>query len=193
MENKIEIYTSADNRTEVKVVIDESTVWLTQQQMVLLFDSSKAIISEHIKNIFNTEELDHFSTVRKFRTVQKERTRMVSREREHYNLDMIISICYRVNSKQGVKFRQWATQRLKEYLVQGLFVDGNKRIAAACFLYFLEKNNALFNTDGTTIIDNNTLAALTLFIAASKSQEADIVKRFAISILNRSKNNLNNN
>ncbi len=236
MTNKIEIYKTKDKKTEIEVQFEKDTVWLTQAQMVVLFDSSKANISEHIKNIYSNKELTEGATVRKFRTVQTEGSRQVTRDRDHYNLDMIISVGYRVNSKRGVQFRQWATQRLKDYLVQGYainekrlqqkqqeveylktgirivsraieaasneieekaanllyfitknhsFVDGNKRIAAACFLLFLEQNNALTKTDGSLRIENNTLAALTLFIATSKSDEADIVKRLIISILNR--------
>ncbi|MBN2659628.1 MAG: virulence protein RhuM/Fic/DOC family protein [Spirochaetales bacterium] len=323
MENKIEIYKAPDQETEIKVQFEEETVWLTQAQMVELFDSSKANISEHISHIYNDKELTKTATVRKFRTVQKEGSRQVTRERDHYNLDMIISVGYRVNSKRGVQFRQWATARLKEFLVQGYainrerltqkqqeveylktgiriisraienaadeqnrevfqlfskglallddydhekmdtsgktrkptvypsyqdymdliqnmysdfksdvfaqpkddsfkssigqirqtfsgrdvypsieekaanllyfvtknhsFVDGNKRIAAACFLFFLQKNKALLQTGGNPVLDNYTLAALTLYIASSKPEEADAVKRLIISILNRSR------
>ncbi|MBP7506209.1 MAG: virulence protein RhuM/Fic/DOC family protein [Prolixibacteraceae bacterium] len=322
MENKIEIFKSVDNETEIRVQIDVDTVWITQNQMVKLFDSSKANISEHINRIFSEGELMRGSTVRKFRTVQEEGKRKVNREIDHYNLDIIISVGYRVNSKRGIQFRQWATQRLKDYLVQGYainerrleqkqqevnylktgirimnrviteqttgeefemlrvfakglellddydhgtldkngrnkdntnfpsykeymdmintmhsefqsdvfakpkdesfhssinqikqsfdgvelyptieekaanllyfitknhsFIDGNKRIAAACFIYFLKKNNSLLKPDGLPIIDNATLAALTLFIANSKSEESEVVKQLAISILNRS-------
>ncbi len=323
METKIEIFKSSDDLVEVQVQFDGETVWLTQAQMVELFDSSKANISEHVKHIFEEGELELSSTVRKFRTVQTEGQRQVARDREHYNLDMIISVGYRVNSRRGIQFRQWATQRLKDYLVQGYsinekrlqqkqqqveylktgirivgraietitnekdrqvfnvfakglallddydheeldktghtksntvypsvndylelihgmysyfasevfaqpkdesfessvnqiqqsfggkelyptieekaanllyfitknhsFVDGNKRIAAACFLYFLDSNGALHKIDGTPIIENNTLAALTLYIAVSKPDESEVVKRLIISILNRNR------
>lgn len=265
--------------------------------------------------------MEKVATVAKFATVQTEGNRIIERQIEHYNLDVIISVGYRVKSKQGTQFRQWATQRLKDYLVKGYainekrlaqkqqeveylktgirivsraieeatddqnrhvfqvfakglallddydheeldtkgrttkathfpsvddymalihnmysefesdvfakpkdgsfnssvnqirqgfagtdfyptieekaanllyfitknhsFVDGNKRIAAACFVYFLQQNNALLKSDGSPIIENDTLAALTLFIATSKTDEADIVKRLVISILNR--------
>jgi len=323
MTGEIEIYKTADNQTEIKVQFQEDTIWLTQLQMAQLFEKDLRTVNEHILNIYNTNELDIDPTIRKFRIVQKEGTRNVQRNIVHYNLDMIISVGYRVNSKRGTQFRQWATQRLKDYLVQGYainekrlaqkqqeveylktgirilnraieaqttaeeykmlsvfakglellddydhetldkqgltkqetafptfdeymnlirtmysefesgvfakpkddsfhssinqikqgfgktefyptieekaanllyfitknhsFVDGNKRIAAACFAYFLEQNNALLKPDGTPIIDNNTLAALTLFIATSKTEEADIVKRLVISILNRNR------
>ncbi|HHH49821.1 MAG TPA: Fic/DOC family protein [Saprospiraceae bacterium] len=325
-QNSIEIYRSKDNQTVVEVKFDKETVWLSQKQMSALFDKNVRTINEHIKTIYKTGELSKDSTIRKFRIVRKEGKRMVSREIEHYNLDMIISVGYRVNSARGTQFRIWATQRLKDYLVKGYainekrlkekeqevlhlktgiqilsraieaknegreneilnifskglsllddydhekldkkgktkqktvfptydeyldfikemysdfesdvfakpkddsfhssinqiaqtfdgkelypslqekaanllyyivknysFVDGNKRIAAACFLYFLDKNNALVDKNGETIISNEALASLTLFIATSKSDEADIVKHFIISILNRNINQI---
>ncbi len=323
MESKIEIYKTVDDSTEIIVHFDTDTVWLNRQQLSQLFNRDVKTIGKHINNVFAEGELDKKATVAKIATVQTEGTRKVEREIECYNLDVIISVGYRVKSKQGTQFRQWATQRLKDYLVQGYalnnkrleqkqqevvylktgirivsraiekatdeqnkqvfqlfskglallddydhealdkrgktkketnypdfqhymdlihnmysefesdvfakpkdesfnssinqikqgfggkdlypsieekaanllyfitknhsFVDGNKRIAAACFIYFLEQNNALLNLDGHPVIDNNTLAALTLFIATSKTEEADIVKRLVISILNRNK------
>jgi prophage maintenance system killer protein len=323
MENKIEIFRSSDNQIELKVQIDSDTVWLNQRQMAELFDKDSDTIGLHLKNIYNESELEENSTTEYFSVVQKEGKRLVKRKIKFYNLDTIISVGYRVNSKRGTQFRQWATQRLKDYLVQGYainekrlaqkqqeveylktgirilnramdeqttaeefemlkvfakglsllddydhelldkkgitqqqtiypsveeylkmiqvmysefdselfakpkdesfhssvnqikqsfgdselyptieekaanllyfitknhsFVDGNKRIAAACFLYFMEQNKALLKPDGTPIIDNATLAALTLFIATSKPEEAEIVKQLTISILNRNK------
>ena len=323
MENKIEIYKTADERTEINVHFDKDTVWLNRQQMALLFDRDIKTIGKHINNVFGEKELNRKSTVAKFATVQHEGARLIKRNVEFYNLDVIISVGYRVKSQQGTQFRQWATQRLKDYLVTGYainekrlaqkqqeveylktgirivgrsieeamdeknmdmfqlfakglsllddydhqtldlsgstkreiffpdletymqmiremyseyqsavfakpkddsfqssinqirqgfggvdfyptieekaanllyfitknhsFVDGNKRIAAACFIYFLKQNNALLKSDGKPIIDNDTLAALTLFVAMSKTEEADIVKRFIISVLNRNK------
>lgn len=128
MANQIEIYQLADNQTSVEVRFEEDTVWLTQAQMVELFLSSKANISEHVKSIFSSGELQPESTVRKFRTVRQEGNRTVTRKLEYYNLDLIISVGYRVNTKRGVQFRQWATQRLKEYLVQGYAIN-EKRLA----------------------------------------------------------------
>jgi prophage maintenance system killer protein len=323
VENKIEIFRTTDNQTEISVKFDMDTVWLNRNQLVTLFGRDVKTIGKHINNVFNEGELDEESTVAKFATVQKEGNREVNREIEHYNLDVIISVGYRVKSQQGILFRQWATQRLKDYLVQGYaineqrlaqkqqeveylktgirilgraieeateepneqvfsifskglallddydheqldakghtireavfpshddymnlihnmysefqsdlfakpkdkgfkssinqikqsfdgkelypsieekasnllyfitknhsFVDGNKRIAAACFVYFLKQNEALVLEDGSPVIDNNTLAALTLFIANSKTEEAETVKKLVISILNRNK------
>lgn len=321
MESKIEIYRSPDGEASIDVVFEEDTVWLTNSQLVNLFGSSKANISEHIKHIFQSDELDEAGTVRNFRTVQREGARLVERKRIHYNLDVIIAVGYRVNSKLGTQFRQWATQRLKDFLVKGYainearlrqkqqhietlqngirilsraieekadckdlswlamfakglallddydheqldkkgrtvrpatypdlteyhavvevmkadfdsavfgkekdesfrsaiaqigkgfadedfypsieekaatllyliiknhsFVDGNKRIAAACFLLFLERNNLLLSDNSDSIVSNEALASLTLFAAASKPEEMDTVKKLIISILNR--------
>ena len=118
MESKIEIYRSPDGEASINVVFEEDTVWLTNSQLMTLFGSSKANISEHIKHIFLSDELDEVGTVRNFRTVQQEGVRLVARDRIHYNLDVIIAVGYRVNTKQGTQFRQWATQRLKDFLVK---------------------------------------------------------------------------
>ena len=324
-QNKIEIYQSRDKQTVVEVKFEQETVWLSQKQMAFLFDKDSDTIGLHLKNIFKEGEIEEKSTTEHFSVVQKEGKRNVKRNIKFYNLDAIISVGYRVNSKRGTQFRQWATKRLKDYLVKGYainekrlqekqqeviqlktgiqilsraieaknegkeneilnifanglallddydheeldtkgntenetifptyddyinfiaemysdfksdvfakpkdesfhssinqiaqsfdgkelypsiqekaanllyyivknhsFVDGNKRIAAACFLYFLDKNKALLNQKNETIISNEALASLTLFIATSKTEEADMVKRFVISILNRSLNN----
>lgn len=128
MENKnnIIIYTSPDNKTEVTVQIQDDTVWLTLSQLAELFDKDSQTISDHLKNIFSEEELSYEATTRKFRVVRKEGQREVSREIEHYNLDAIISVGYRVNSKRGTAFRIWATARLKEYLVQGYSINQSR-------------------------------------------------------------------
>ncbi len=123
MENKIEIYTSKEGSTQIEVQFDGETVWLNQSQLVDLFQSSKANISEHIKGIFRSGELISEATVRKFRTVRQEGKRLVTREIEYYNLDVIISVGYRVNSKRGIEFRQWATKRLKDYLIEGVAIN----------------------------------------------------------------------
>lgn len=108
--SSIEIFLSFDKVVELHVKLEDDTVWLTQAQIVDLFQSSKANISEHVQHIFAEGELERQPTVRKFRTVQKEGKRQVSREIEHYNLDLILSIGYRINSKRGTQFRQWATE-----------------------------------------------------------------------------------
>ena len=122
--NELVIYQNGE--IELGISIKEETIWLTQKQIVELFDSSKANISEHIKAIFDSHELDRGSTVRKFRTVQKEGNREVSRDLEHYNLDVIISVGYRVNSIKATKFRQWATSVLKQYITNGYAINSEK-------------------------------------------------------------------
>ncbi|MFH1188001.1 MAG: RhuM family protein, partial [bacterium] len=120
---EIIIYEGADGTSGIDVRVEGETVWLTQAQLVDLFQSSKANISEHIKNIYSERELSPKATVRNFRTVQKEGNREVSREIEHYNLDLIISLGYRVKSTTATHFRQWATERLREYLIQGFTMN----------------------------------------------------------------------
>ncbi|MBN2653037.1 MAG: virulence protein RhuM/Fic/DOC family protein [Spirochaetales bacterium] len=319
MENKIEIYKTPDGQTEIKVNFDEETVWLNRNQLSVLFGRDVKTIGKHINNIIKEGELERESVVANFATTAADGKEY---NVDFYNLDMIISVGYRVNSKQGTQFRIWATKRLKDYLIEGYainqrrlaqknqevkvlkdgisiltravaqqieniqnenewlkifskglkllddydhesldtrgvtvqktfypdyndymnmiqemysdfksevfakpkdesfnssinqirqslggadcypsieekaanllyfivknhsFVDGNKRIAAACFLLFLEKNN-LLKRDNRTIISNEALASLTLYIAISKSEEAETVKKIVISILNR--------
>jgi hypothetical protein len=322
MEHQIEIFTSIDNQTVVQVRFEQDTVWLNQKQLGELFDKDSDTIGLHLKNIFLEEELDENSTTELFSVVQKEGKREVKRNIKCYNLDTIISVGYRVNSKRGTQFRQWATKRLKDYLIEGVainekrlaqknkeiqvlhdgirilsraiedqainnenhaflhqfsmglqllddydhesldengkhtkkaeypsmaeymeivekmraefnsdvfgkekdggfdsavnqirqgfgeqevypsieekaamllylvvknhaFVDGNKRIAAACFLLFLERNGLLYANHGQPIISNEALASLTLFVAASKADEMETVRRLLISVMNR--------
>ena len=319
--SEIIIYEDVEDQIQLKVQLKDDTIWLSQKQMAGLFDKDVRTISEHILNILNTKELDQDGTIRNFRIVRKEGERQVARNIDHYNLDMIISVGYRVNSIKGTQFRKWATSKLKNLLVQGYvinekrlaqkeqevkflksgiqilgraieqraeeegfgwletyakglgllddydhesldksgiskrktkypelteyyemvdtmraefdsavfgkekddnfqssvaqiskgmdskdfyptleekaatllylitknhsFVDGNKRIAAACFLLFLQKNNLLFVTEDVPIISNEAVAALTLYIASSKPEEMETVKRLIVSVLNR--------
>lgn len=127
-ENKgdIVIYRSENGDTKIDVHFQDETVWLTQAQLCELYQSSKANVSEHIKNIFEEGELEEGSTVRKFRTVQTEGDRSVSRELTYYNLDMIISLGYRIKSSIATQFRRWATKRLKEYMIKGFTVDDER-------------------------------------------------------------------
>jgi len=126
LQNQIIIYEGDDGGSRVEVKFEGETAWLTQAQLVELFQSSKANISEHIKNIYTEQELSPQATVRKFRTVQKEGVREVSRDIEHYNLDLIISLGYRVKSNIATKFRIWATARLREYIVKGFTIDSDR-------------------------------------------------------------------
>ena len=116
-----------DEAVKLEVRLEDETVWLTQAQLVELFQSSKANISEHIKNIYEQGELEENSTVRDFRTVRQEGKRQVVRNISYYNLDAIISIGFRVNSKRGILFRQWANKVLKDYLLKGYSI--NRRLS----------------------------------------------------------------
>lgn len=125
-ENKVIIYTANDGKTKIDVKLEEETLWLTQAQMCELYQTSKSNVSEHIKHIFEEEELAKEATVRKFRIVQLEGSRCVEREVEHYNLDMVIALGYRVRTIIATRFRQWATERLKEYIVKGFTLDDER-------------------------------------------------------------------
>ena len=122
----IVIYQTEDGATKIDVRFEGETVWLTQQQMAELFGSSRTNIVEHIRHIYEEGELDEASTCRKFRQVRDEGGRQVSREIPHYNLDMIISLGYRVKSRIATHFRRWATERLKEYMLKGFTMDDER-------------------------------------------------------------------
>lgn len=313
MENNIVIFQDKDIKLEVPISLEKDTVWLTANQMAELFDKDEKTIRKHINNIFEDEELDYDNNTQKMRVVG------VKQKVPFYTLDVIISVGYRVKSKQGILFRRWANSVLKEYLIKGYalnqkrldelntvidiisrssipeisgvasvldfftkglnilddydhqvlkkpssndknnskqkeswqltyeegrkviesmrfaetsslfgnekdnsfkstlgaiyqtfdgkdvyptleekaanllymlvknhsFNDGNKRIAAALFIYFLEKNNLLFDSNKNPIIDNNTLAAMTLMIALSKPEEKEIMCLLVLNMLNK--------
>lgn len=122
----IVIYQTEDGNTKIDVRFVDETVWLTQQQMAELFQSSRTNIVEHIQHIYEEGELDEASTCRKFRQVRTEGNRQVTREIPYYNLDMIISLGYRVKSMIATNFRRWATERLKEYMVKGFTMDDER-------------------------------------------------------------------
>ena len=124
--SQIIIYKSEDNKTKIDVRLDNETVWLTQKLMAKLFDTSKQNISLHLQNIFKEGELSQGATVKEFLTVQKEGNREVSRNVEFYNLDAIISVGYRVKSKTATMFRQWATKKLREYIIKGFVLDDER-------------------------------------------------------------------
>ncbi|HQS52288.1 MAG: cell filamentation protein Fic [Sphingobacteriales bacterium 17-39-43] len=136
--SEIIIYQNPEGNIKIDVRLDDETVWLTQSQLCDLFQKSKATISEHIKNVFEEEELNAATTVRKFRTVQQEGQRTVQREIDHYNLDVIISVGYRVKSTQGTQFRIWATQRLKEYIIKGFALNDDRFKSGSSMNYFNE-------------------------------------------------------
>ncbi len=324
-ENKIIIYQSEDGQTQIDVRLENETVWLTQAQMAELFQTDRTSIVRHIQNIYRINELDRESTCAKIAQVQTEGKRLVTRTIPYFNLDMIISVGYRVNSKRGIKFRQWANKILKDYLVKGYavndnirreqigelrqlvgilgrtiqsqplmpsedsqalfdvvtdyayaldtldnydyerlviekttqeerfhatyenaiseieglrkkfggsnlfgnekddsfkssigqiyqtfggqelypsveekaamllylvtknhsFSDGNKRIAATLFLWFLNNNGILYREDGTKRLADNTLVAITLMIAESKTEEKDVMVKVVVNLINQ--------
>lgn len=123
---EILIYQTDDGQTNIEVKIEDDTVWLTQQQMSELFQTSRTNVVEHIKHIYEEGELDEISTCRNFRQVRREGNREVTRQIPHYNLDMIISLGYRIKSVIATRFRQWATKRLKEYMIKGFTIDDER-------------------------------------------------------------------
>lgn len=124
--NEIIIYQSEDGETHIDVKFTGETVWLSQQQMADLYQSSRSNVVEHIKHIYEDGELDEISTCRNFRQVRQEGSRQVVREITMYNLDMIISLGYRIRSVIATHFRRWATERLKEYIIKGFTMDDER-------------------------------------------------------------------
>lgn len=125
-QGEIIIYPLGDGRAKIDVRVVDDTVWLTQQQMAELFQTARTSVVEHIKHIYEEGELEEQATCRKFRQVRQEGARQVTRELPYYNLDMIISLGYRVHSKIATQFRRWATERLKEYMVKGFTMDDER-------------------------------------------------------------------
>lgn len=120
------IYQTEGGKTQISVLLENESLWLSQKQLTELFGKAKGTISEHIKHIFEDGELTAATTVRLFRTVQTEGSRTVEREVEHYNLDMVLALGYRVRSQAGVRFRQWASAQLKEFIVKGFLLDDER-------------------------------------------------------------------
>lgn len=136
--SEILLYQTEDGDTRIDVRLQDETVWLTQAQMAELFQTTKQNISLHVKNVYEEGELEQKATVKESLTVQKEGERQVSREVLYYNLDVIISVGYRVKSIRGTQFRIWATQRLKEYLIKGFALDDERLKKAGGGNYFDE-------------------------------------------------------
>jgi hypothetical protein len=124
--SEIILYQTEDSQTRLQVRFEGETAWLTQKQLAELFQKDVRTINEHIQNIFEENELQREPTIRKFRIVQPEGARMVEREVDFYNLDVIISVGYRVKSHRGTQFRIWATRRLREYIVKGFTLDDER-------------------------------------------------------------------
>lgn len=140
---EILIYQNQEGSIKVDVRLEEETVWLTQEQMALLFGKGRSTITEHIGNIFREGELDEIATRRNFRLVRMEGNREVEREVDHFNLDVIISVGYRVKSQQGTQFRIWATQRLKEFIIKGFTLNDDRFKSGTSMNYFNELQNRI--------------------------------------------------
>ena len=136
--DNILIYQSADGKIKIDVRFEKETVWLSLDQMATLFGRDKSTISRHVKNVFEEGELPPVSTVANFATVQLEGNREVSRNIDYYNLDVIISVGYRVKSQQGTQFRIWATQRLREYIIKGFTLNDERFKTGSSYNYFKE-------------------------------------------------------
>jgi len=147
-DSEIKIYQTDDGQTKIDVKFDNETVWLTQKQMALLFDKDSDTIGLHIKNIYQSGELEELTTTEESSVVQQEGKRKVKRKLKFYNLDAIISIGYRVNSRRGIQFRIWASKIIKEYLLKGFSLD-NKRL--------VQQNNQLKELQTTVKILGDSL------------------------------------
>lgn len=152
MENKGEIliYESADHQTQVEVKLESGTVWLTQKQMAELFQTTPQNVTVHLKNIFEEGELEELATCKDYLQVQTEGARQVSRQVKFYNLDVIVSVGYRINSKRGTQFRIWATHRLKDYLVRGYALNEKRLQLLSQSLNELEQTVQIIRQTGNT-------------------------------------------
>ena len=194
MKNEIVLFTDGDINIEVELSPELETVWLTQKQMGELFEVKQATLSEHINNIISSGELDETS-------IGFSDKSSGGRKPKIYNLDMILSEGYRVNSKRGIAFRRWANSVLKKYVIQGYAIN-EKRLQAlertvdiqtkmlastldveeSLFLEFLARNNALYRDDNK-IISDGALVAITLMIAESRPEEKDIMVNLVMNFL----------
>lgn len=194
LKNEIVLFTDGDINIEVELSPELETVWLTQKQMGELFEVKQATLSEHINNIISSGELDETS-------IGFSDKSSGGRKPKIYNLDMILSVGYRVNSKRGIAFRRWANSVLKKYVIQGYAIN-EKRLQAlertvdiqtkmlastleveeSLFLEFLAWNNALYRDDNK-IISDGALVAITLMIAESRPEEKDIMVNLVMNFL----------
>ena len=194
MKNEIVLFTDGDINIEVELSPELETVWLTQKQMGELFEVKQATLSEHINNIISSGELDETS-------IGFSDKSSGGRKPKIYNLDMILSVGYRVNSKRGIAFRRWANSVLKKYVIQGYAIN-EKRLQAlertvdiqtkmlastleveeSLFLEFLARNNALYRDDNK-IISDGALVAIMLMIAESRPEEKDIMMNLVMNFL----------
>ena len=176
--DQIIIYKAADGITSVNVKLENDTLWMTLNQLAILFERDKSVISRHFRNIYNEGELNKNATVAKNATVQNENGREVVRNIEFYNLDAIISIGYRVNSKQGTQFRIWANRILKEYLVKGYALNEQKLKEQASQLYSLKQTvNLLGNVLKSKELTSDEATGL-LKVVTDYSYALDILDKY---------------
>lgn len=161
--NSVEIYQSANGETQISVKFEQESVWLSQSQMAILFDTTSENIGMHLKNIFIEQELREEATTKNFLVVRQEGNRKVNRSLKHYNLDAIISVGYRVKSKNATQFRIWATQRLKEYLVQGYSINHKRLEELGKIIKLIE------NAEQNTRESNETKGLLSILSEYAKS------------------------
>ncbi|MBE2219357.1 MAG: virulence RhuM family protein [Ignavibacteria bacterium] len=188
--SEIEIYKSPENNIELQVNFDNETVWLNQYQLAELFNTDRTSIVKHLQNIYAINELDESATCAKFAQVQKEGKKLVTRIILFYNLDAIISVGYRVNQTFDKKelypgIEEKSSMLLYLIIKNHSFIDGNKRIAASIFLWFLAINSFLFNNNGSKRITDNELVALCLMIASSNPKEKDLIIKVIIKLLTK--------
>ena len=159
---EVVVYEAADGEVQVDVRLDSETVWLTQRQMARVFDSTPENVLMHLRNVFSSGELEEMATTKDFLVVQVEGKRRVRRTLKHYNLDAIISVGYRVNSRRGIRFRQWATRTLREHLVHG-FTLNERQLAERGLREARETLDLLARTlQGQALVDNTGQAVLEL-------------------------------
>lgn len=181
---------------DVAVSATDNTVWLTLDQVSLLFEKDKSTVLRHIKNIFSEHELEKEATVAKYATVQLEGSRSVERLIEYYNLDVIISVGYRVKSKRGIAFSKWATTVLNDYLLrgyaenkrrleaQGKTIELQSRIIAHMAEVDEKERNVVYLS--RQVITNGALVAITLMIAESRPEEKDVMITLVMNLLSKS-------
>ena len=187
--NQIEIYQTKNKQVEVK--FEGDSVWLNQYQLSELFSTDRTSVLKHLKNIFKTKELDEKITCAKFAQVQKEGNKTVKREILHYNLDAIISVGYRINSKRGTQFRQWATQRLKDHLVNGYTLNEKRLEQVHQSLHELKKAVTLIEKSGNAGQLNISEAKGLLEIITNYTQSFILLNQFDSNNLPEAKLNEN--
>jgi hypothetical protein len=180
--NEIAFFEIADDAIEVRV--EQETVWLSQEQMAGLFERDRTVINRHLRNVFKEGELEREATCAFFAQVQTEGGRSVTRQIEHYNLDAILSVGYRVNSKRGIQFRQWASRVLKDYLVRGYALDRRRlEVNSAELEAALQRVRATLQSPKLRAEAGAGLAALSLLVAESKPADKEVLIRLIMNML----------